>query len=483
MLVLKVIDSFAVLMFVFVTSALAIEPHPDAVPSTHQPGDVDVAENVPFNVTDPATLRGIVMDETAAVLKGSWQYSTHTPPYVGIGYLHDQKSDKGEKSVTWTPDFPNAGKYEVRVSHCCNVRRSNNTPVIIRHAHGESIIRINQQEVPAHGKLFRSLGVFEFEAGKIGSVTISNEGADGKYVIADAVQFLPQRSSRVEEPPVYVRNEEDHSKWPQIVREGVDAARDYFGNYGPVQVYILGHEEDALNSDAFHKQIVERYCQCRHPDSIDDRAGCASGSGAELLRKALSGRGDAYLSFVDHTRPPLAELVFINPHEFNDPYLYTRGIHEYTHVYQRAFPVTPTWMMEGGAEFFACYLGEKRGWASLRNDMKTFMENVRRIEDPELGIQHMEEIDKVSLAIKKYHRHLAYDAGAWAIAFMIHHSRSQSIADMHKKFYPRVTKIGWEAALAEYVQMKDKQAFYHAFEMFLAQPWEQQLSLVGALND
>ena len=28
----------------------------------------------------------------------------------------------------------------------------------------------------------------------------------------------------------------------------------------------------------------------------------------------------------------MAELVFINPHQFRDPYLYTRGIHEYTHV-------------------------------------------------------------------------------------------------------------------------------------------------------
>ncbi len=133
---------------------------------------------------------GIVLDETDAVLKGQWQYSTHTPPYLGIGYLHDQKSDKGEKSVTWAPIFPKAGKYEVRVSHCYNVRRSSTTPVTIIHASGKTTIRINQQKVPKHGKLFRSLGVFEFKKGKAGSVTISNEGTEGKYVIADAVQFL-----------------------------------------------------------------------------------------------------------------------------------------------------------------------------------------------------------------------------------------------------------------------------------------------------
>lgn len=171
-------------------SGFSIEPHPDAAPNTHAPGEVDIPRNVKFIVTTTKTLPGIVLDETDAVLNGKWQYSTHTPPYVGIGYLHDQNSDKGKKSVTWTPNIPKSGKYEVRLSHCHNVRRATNTPVTIVHASGKTTIRINQQEVPKHGKLFRSLGVFKFKKGKAGSITISNEGTDGKYVIADAIQLL-----------------------------------------------------------------------------------------------------------------------------------------------------------------------------------------------------------------------------------------------------------------------------------------------------
>ena len=171
-------------------SGFSIEPHPDAAPNTHAPGEVDIPRNVQFIVAATETLPGIVLDETDAVLNGKWQYSTHTPPYVGIGYLHDQNSDKGKKSVTWTPNIPKAGKYEVRLSHCYNVRRATNTPVTIVHASGKTTIRINQQEVPKHGKLFRSLGVFKFKKGKAGSITISNEGTDGKYVIADAIQLL-----------------------------------------------------------------------------------------------------------------------------------------------------------------------------------------------------------------------------------------------------------------------------------------------------
>lgn len=176
-----------------------IQPHPDAALSTHAPGDVDVAENVRWIIADPGELPGIVLDETDAILKGKWQYSTHTPPYVGIGYLHDRKSGKGEKSVTWKPDFPKAGWYEVRLSHCYNVRRSMRTLVTVRHATGESEMRINQQEVPEHDRLFRSLGIFYFEKGNSGAVILSNDGSEkNKVVIADAVQFLEMEPPTLE---------------------------------------------------------------------------------------------------------------------------------------------------------------------------------------------------------------------------------------------------------------------------------------------
>ena len=174
------------------TAKPVLKPHPAAVPNTHPPGEVDRPELVPFSIADPAKLPGIVVDETAATLVGKWQYSTHTPPYVGLGYLHDQNAGKGEKSVTFTPDLPRAGRYEVRLAHCYNVRRATNAPVTIRHADGETKLRINQQEEPTHGRLWRTLGTFRFAAGTNGWVRISNESTEGKYVIADAVQFLPQ---------------------------------------------------------------------------------------------------------------------------------------------------------------------------------------------------------------------------------------------------------------------------------------------------
>ncbi len=165
--------------------------HPKAISNTHAPGEVDDSSLVPFIVTDLQSLPGIVLDDSDAELTGDWQYSSHTPPYVGRGYLHDRNTGKGQKSATFRPSIPAAGMYEVRISHCYNIRRSTNTTVTIHHADGEFVTTINQQEVPAHDRLFRTLGTFRFEDGADNWIRFSNEGTEGKYVIVDAVQMLP----------------------------------------------------------------------------------------------------------------------------------------------------------------------------------------------------------------------------------------------------------------------------------------------------
>ena len=62
---------------------------------------------------------------------------------------------------------------------------------IIMELNGETVVKVNEGEHAPIEKLFRSLGVFRFEKGKTGSVTVGTKGTDGKYVIVDAIQFLP----------------------------------------------------------------------------------------------------------------------------------------------------------------------------------------------------------------------------------------------------------------------------------------------------
>jgi len=169
-------------------SGLGLFGKDTTLPKPHQ---VDKPEMIRFIQPDPKALPGIVVDDVDAKLVGQWKHSVHTPPFVGVSYIHDMKEAKGEKSASFTPDLPKAGRYEVRMSHNSNVRRANGVPVTISHADGETMVKVNEGEHAPIEKLFRSLGVFRFEKGKAGSVTIGTTGTDGKYVIVDAVQFLP----------------------------------------------------------------------------------------------------------------------------------------------------------------------------------------------------------------------------------------------------------------------------------------------------
>ena len=177
--------SCALCLFGFASVIIADDPR------LPRPDQVDKPENIKFIVPDKSKLAGIVVDNTEAKLVGEWKHSVHTPPFVGKSYIHDMKEKKGAKSATFTPNLPLTGLYEVRISHNSNIRRANDVPITIHHAKGKSVVLINEGDPAPIAKLFRSIGIFEFEKGNEGSVTIGTEGTEGKYVIVDAVQFIP----------------------------------------------------------------------------------------------------------------------------------------------------------------------------------------------------------------------------------------------------------------------------------------------------
>lgn len=142
-------------------------------------------------VLEPGSLPGVVVDDPAAEKRGAW--STSLLPNlrrVGSGYLHDDDSAKGLLSITFTPDLPTEGAYDVVVIFPPNPGAATNVPVSLRvEGLGTQAFRVNQRATEQNG--FVSLGTFKLPSGRRTSVTIANEGTDGT-VIADAVQFLPR---------------------------------------------------------------------------------------------------------------------------------------------------------------------------------------------------------------------------------------------------------------------------------------------------
>ncbi len=146
------------------------------------------------NVTSLKDLPGVVVDDSQARKVGAWQASRYTPGWVLDGYLHDEAKGKGEKTVTFQPELPAAGMYEVRLAYTAGGNRAAAVPVSVFCADGETTIMVDQRRPPPIDGLWISLGTHRFEANGQGFVMVSNEGTTG-HVIADAAQFLPMNAN------------------------------------------------------------------------------------------------------------------------------------------------------------------------------------------------------------------------------------------------------------------------------------------------
>lgn len=145
---------------------------------------------MPTEIVALKDLSGIVVDDVHAKRVGEWMHSQHTKPYIGDGYLHDRDEAKGKKTLTFIPELPSAGTYEVRFAYTPGSNRSPAAPVTVFSAEGEKTIHVNQQQRPPIDGRFVSLGRFRFEPTGQSFVLVDNAGTTG-HVIADAVQFLP----------------------------------------------------------------------------------------------------------------------------------------------------------------------------------------------------------------------------------------------------------------------------------------------------
>jgi hypothetical protein len=148
-------------------------------------GDAVAAASVP-----PSSLPGVVLDDSRGVKAGTWVASTRAADRkVGTGYVHDGDARDGLASITFTPDLPAAGDYELVVIGPSNPNRATNTLVTIAvEERAPQSVRVSLKG--DEGKSFHSAGLFRFHAGKKATITISNHGADG-YVVVDGIQLLP----------------------------------------------------------------------------------------------------------------------------------------------------------------------------------------------------------------------------------------------------------------------------------------------------
>lgn len=131
----------------------------------------------------------IELDDRVAIKSKGWIESTYFKGFVGKGYLHDGGKDKGTKTITFKLPVTRNSKYELFLAYNSNSARAKNVPIEIHHAKGITKISLDQSKQPDYKKVYKSLGLYEFNSQKNAKVIISNKGTEG-YVIVDALRMV-----------------------------------------------------------------------------------------------------------------------------------------------------------------------------------------------------------------------------------------------------------------------------------------------------
>ncbi|WP_395734441.1 FAD-dependent oxidoreductase [Prosthecobacter sp.] len=138
---------------------------------------------------DPKSLKGIVMDDTAAKVTGVWTESGAAKSFLGDGYSHDGNTKDGKSSLRFEPKLTKPGKYRLMLAAPPNSNRASNAPVEVQYAGGVKKLKVDlKSPKAAEGVHWIDLG--EYECGNDTAITISNEGTDG-YVVVDGARWLP----------------------------------------------------------------------------------------------------------------------------------------------------------------------------------------------------------------------------------------------------------------------------------------------------
>ncbi|TLD68265.1 FAD-dependent oxidoreductase [Phragmitibacter flavus] len=124
--------------------------------------------------------KGIEVNYTQASKTGDWIES------ASGNYLHDNDEAKGTKTITFTPDLPADGNYDIYLRWLKHGNRATNVPIELQYPNDSRSLTINQRTQGGWIKITNGT----FKAGKQTTLTITTKDTNG-HVVADAIRFVP----------------------------------------------------------------------------------------------------------------------------------------------------------------------------------------------------------------------------------------------------------------------------------------------------
>lgn len=266
---------------------------------------VSLATDKPGRSVDPQSLPGIVIDDTQAKVVGLWKHSKSVGSYIGEGYLTDFNTEKGEKTVTFTPPIPQSGRYDVRLAYSYLADRADNVRVTVFHADGEDTVYVDETMVPPIDGRFVSLGKYRFEKDGAGYVLITNEGTK-KFVTVDALQLVPEAEATAAEEKDDKANPTRSQAAKQV--KSLEAELKKVKKEGPRRETAMAVHEDGEIADT---QIRIRGVQKQRGDTVPRGFLHVTLNTEPVIPPDESGRKEM-ADWIANAQNPLTARVFVN---------------------------------------------------------------------------------------------------------------------------------------------------------------------------
>lgn len=262
---------------------------------------------------------------------------------------------------------------------------------------------------------------------------------------------------------------------------GLKYAIDYFGNYGPYYIYLLGPDNEQSIRDIYLKRAESR----ANPSSLtaveDQIEGFLKRPNIVAeIDAVLAGKAEGGLTWSEPPRCVYEDVTTNAKGRENDPIENTWGaLHEYHHVFQIAHCDSyqertsdrnlNSWMAEGMATYSSARFMENLNLI----DFKSYMLELRKTGGNigELGINdfisgegtwHLDDETywETGGAAQVY-----YMLGAWATAYLIHVQGVTEVIVL-KSWYFDIPRIGKSAAFEKHMGLSLEE-FYTEFNAFI----------------
>jgi len=274
------------------------------------------------------------------------------------------------------------------------------------------------------------------------------------------------------------------------IENTLDAGADEWGNYGPVEYWVLGADRQAaLNlAKQFCKRRSDRrdwdYNSCYQRETREGDHGLTTyqeiGAGALKSGRPSGNAGhNGGMDWGIHRFSSSMPLGFEKKLRVKGQWEQITILHEYFHGVQHAHSrflersarnreLGPMWFMEGAATYMSYITqsklvreGKLKRWPrsfDYRDVMVSDFEKIKRDDKKHNCVKQMPSAEYNSPC-----NFFFYQGGAWATAYLINKTDRDVLL---KAFYPNIEKHGWEGAFEIAFDMTPDD-FYGEFEEFM----------------